>query len=448
MAVYYNREKARHGGLTGTIISVPVQIASNDPSSSIQKAQFPAGYLRCDGSIYTADDYPLLAAVLGVGDNCKFKKDNQPLNATQFQLPDLRSKHIRATTSSNIGFYNDLVVQTQDGDDVVKSGVGLEVLQNIESPYELTYNGSFYIPPQSQALKGEPAFSIDSGSYTFEREVPETGFQPHMHRSTTSRARQVDKNGNYFSNSQLNSIKTKLSLTVCEWWKNTRQDLCYWQLTTAAAVDAPGKTENSTSYYEQYGLCWNACSGFTTAGYCLWPSTTACPGLNNSKNMCIVLDVDDDCNTLKGNICEGTTFGNITYDPTFTQSCVCTLQILGECPGALNGGDLALPQNTSQLINYDDPNMPVSSLDDSYSTGYAAVSNYTMLTGFKGDDAIHKHTLNFSADEPHTYVMKTRAGTASASAGLVSKITIQKNNEPKADKYIQPYIVTEYLIKI
>lgn len=448
MAVFYNREKGKHGGLTGTIISVPVQIASNDPASELQKKQFPAGYLRCDGSIYTAAEYPLLAEVLGVGSACKFKKPDETLDPTQFQLPDLRSKHIRATTSSNIGFYNDLIVENADGDQILKSGVGLEVLQNIESPYELTYNGSFYIPPQEQALKGEPAFSIDSGTYTFEREVPETGFQPHMHRSTTARARQVDKNGNYFSNVQQNSKKSKLSLDTCEWWKNTRQDLCYWQLTSAAAIDDPGKTENATSYYEQYGLCWNACKNFTTAGYCLWPSTTACPGLANSKNVCIVKSVDDDCNTLKGNVCQGTTFGTITYDPTFTQNCVCTLSVLGQCPGALNGGDLGLPQNSSQLINYNDKNLAVTSLDDSYTTGYAAVSNITMLTGFKGDDAIHKHTLEFNADTPHTYVMKTRAGSASAASGLVSKITIQKNNEPKADKYIQPYIVTEYLIKV
>ena len=44
--------------------------------------------------------------------------------------------------------------------------------------------------------------------------------------------------------------------------------------------------------------------------------------------------------------------------------------------------------------------------------------------------------------------MRTRAAFASADTGLTSKITITKNNEPKADKYIQPYIVTEYLIKV
>lgn len=447
MAVFYNREKAKHGGLTGTIISVPVQIASDDPASAAAKFQYPAGYLRCDGSVLSATDYPLLAEVLGVGDECKFKKEGQALNSTQFQLPDLRSKHVRATTSSNIGFYNDLEVTDINDNTVYKSGVGLTVQQNIDSPYNLTYNGSFYIPPQEQPLKGEPAFTVDSGPYTFETEVAQDNFQPHMHRSSVVRTRVADVNGNYFSNNQKNYSKEKTSLDVCSWWANTRQELCYWQITTAAAVDSPGKTENSTSYYEQYGLCWGACSGFTTAGYCLWPSETNCPNVNN-QTWNVVKSIDGECNTLTGEPTSSTTFGNISYDPTFTQECVCTLSILGECPGALNGGSLSNNQNSSQLTNYEDKNLSVTSFDDDYQTGYAAVSNIITLTGFKGDEGIHKHTVGFSSDEEHTFVMKTRAGEATASLGITSTITIDTNTEPKADKYIQPYIVTEYLIKV
>ena len=56
--------------------------------------------------------------------------------------------------------------------------------------------------------------------------------------------------------------------------------------------------------------------------------------------------------------------------------------------------------------------------------------------------------IDFDSEEPHTFQMRTRAAFARADSGLTSRITITKNNEPKADKYIQPFVVTEYLIKV
>ena len=70
-----------------------------------------------------------------------------------------------------------------------------------------------------------------------------------------------------------------------------------------------------------------------------------------------------------------------------------------------------------------------------------------MDTGLEGDSNNHRHILEIDTDEPHTYVLKTRAASARADSGLQSSITISKNDDPKADKYIQPYIVQEYLIK-
>jgi hypothetical protein len=78
----------------------------------------------------------------------------------------------------------------------------------------------------------------------------------------------------------------------------------------------------------------------------------------------------------------------------------------------------------------------------------AGVSNITTLTGENGYDGTHRHRLDFDSDQPHTYTLKTRAATAQPAGRLVSRITIDINNSKKADKYIQPYIITEYLIKI
>lgn len=445
MAVFYNKERGKLGSLSGTIISFSRQLLSNDPVDSDNKKILPAGYLRCDGSVLFATEYPVLAEVLGTGGECKFKKETQFLENNQFQLPDLRNKHIRATSSANIGLYNDLLVRDADGNDIPKSGVGMDVVQNIESPFELTYTGDFYIPPQTVEMRGEPSFTVDTGSYTYETEVPARAFQPHMHRTSTTRVRQFDLNGNHFSSRQRNSRLAKSTLNVCKWWENTRQILCYWQITTAAAKGGPGENAQNSGSYEQYGLCWNACANFTTQGLCLWPDDSTCPEVINEEWN--VRQDNDDCNL--GGLRNGnnTTFGNITYTPTWTVVCKCDL-ILGVCVDGPRGQDTNFPES-EDLTNYTEINLPFSPADDdSYTTGYAAVSNYTILSGLQGDAAIHRHRLNFNADTPHSFEMKTRAGNARADSGLDSQIVIKRNTEPKADKYIQPYIVTEYLIKI
>lgn len=459
MAVFYSREKGKLGSLTGTIIHFPVQLTTDDPGDSVNMELLPGGYLRCDGRVLAATDYPMLAACLGTGTESKFRKTAQALTEDQFQLPDLRCKHIRATTSSNIGVFNDLEVENDAEKMELKTGIGLDVIMNVESPLELTYNGSFYIPPQEEPMRGEPSFTVDTGGYTASAEVPANGFQPHMHRSTTGRARMKDKNDNWFGSLQYNSVRTKSSLDLCAWWENTEQMLCYWNITTLATNGEDQEDDNGSSYWQQYGACWSACGQFYSQGYCLWPDTTTCPNVNN-KTWNIRLSASEECNKGKGNNGVTTTFGGpnepnpltatdgITYQPTWTQECVCTLPILAWCPAALNGGDTNL-QNSSVLTTdfLGEKQLPFSPVDDLYRIGNGSVQNVTQMTGFYGDDGTHRHNLDFNSDTPHTFVMRTRASFARADAGLVSKITIATNNAPKADKYIQPYIVTEYLIK-
>ena len=462
MAVFYNKQKGIHGSLTGTIISFPVEVNTEDPAQSVSRAKLPAGYMRCDGRVLTNEDYPMLAVVLGTGETSKFKKTSQTLSDDQFQLPDLRSKHIRATTSSNIGTFNDLTVTDSAGNEQVKSGVQLDVLLNVDTPFTLNYNGSFYIPPQTQALRGERSFAVETGSYTFYAEVPANAFQPHMHRTNTQRARQVDAGGNHFSSRQINSVRTKSTLNVCKWWEYAKQDLCYWYYTGVVAPGSGGRDVEPTSYEDQYGACWNSCSNFIQQGLCLWPDSTTCDNvpidrwhIRAGNNGCNYGDVPP----FPGY--GDTTWGAVTYPRTYTHSCVCTspIQIFG-CPGGINGSkpkdvedgpgndgyttvEAGLPTDLQGDIN-----LPMAPLDDAYQVGYAAVSNVHSLTGEWGNDGTHRHRLDFNSDIAHTFVMNTRASTARADAGLVSKITLATNDAPKADKYIQPYVVTEYFIKI
>ncbi len=482
MAVYYNELKGSHGSLTGSIISFPIEITdTEDPASVINKKILPAGYIRCDGRVLAAADYPMLAIVLGTGSSCKYQKADQPLTDFQIQIPDLRSKHIRATTSANIGDYNDLEVLNNNDAAIEKAGVGLDVIANIESPYTINYTGSFYIPPQTTPLRGEPRFSLETGSYTFTAEVPETAFQPHMHRSETLRARQKAANGSYFSNRQKNSVRANTTLNVCRWWENTRQDLCYWKFTGDSDFGGyPQTTTVGPTTVTMFGACFTGCTNFSSQGYCLWPDETTCPNMVNENTpgsaqdpaagaWNIRLDITGDpgdCNTsdnfegvttffgigARGNNTSLTGNPGIEYEPTWTMDCDCAT-VLGICWGGYNGHPQRNPSAGSKVLETDlqgNKNLPVGrGVDPAYPSGLTAVANMTTATGRTGNTGEHRHRIDLNPDDdPHTYKMVTRAATARADSGLVSKVSFTTNTSPKADKYIQPYIITEYLIKI
>ena len=92
MAVLYSKEKGKIGTLTGSIINWSNQLTSSDPEDPTIYETLPAGYLRCDGSVYAAEAFPELASILGVGTNCRYKKPDTNLLDNQFQVPDLGSK--------------------------------------------------------------------------------------------------------------------------------------------------------------------------------------------------------------------------------------------------------------------------------------------------------------------------------------------------------------------
>ena len=67
MPAFYNKEKSIHGTMTGSIIHFPVQLTEDDPIGQSNLELIPAGYLRCDGRVLAAAEYPLLAIVSGTG---------------------------------------------------------------------------------------------------------------------------------------------------------------------------------------------------------------------------------------------------------------------------------------------------------------------------------------------------------------------------------------------
>ena len=95
MAAFLSEERNKLGTTTGSIIAFSRELDVNDPIAGLSATLLPAGYLRCDGSIYNETQYPALAEILGLGDSCVFKQPDQTLSTSQFQVPDLRSKFIR-----------------------------------------------------------------------------------------------------------------------------------------------------------------------------------------------------------------------------------------------------------------------------------------------------------------------------------------------------------------
>lgn len=145
----YAKEKGKYGGMVGTIQPFSSYLPlANDPSSSEFRSLIPAGFLRCDGSIQAAVNYPELASILGTGEQSRFKKEETTLTDDQFQLPDLGSKFIRPGLST--GAYLDLTLEQ----DETKKRVGSEftISSNVGNTASISYSGNFRVGAVSSTL--------------------------------------------------------------------------------------------------------------------------------------------------------------------------------------------------------------------------------------------------------------------------------------------------------
>lgn len=482
MAVFYNKEKSKLGTVTGTIIHLPRQLAEDqDPTTGSSRDIVPAGYLRCDGRILSASLFPALAIILGTGVNSKFKKDEITLTDTQFQLPDFRMKNVRHTNASDVGRYNDLYVTLDDGRQQIKAGVGLEVVQRAPSPWEVEFTGDFYLPSQTIDLQSRPQFTRSQGNQVATAGVDNTQIQPHMHYSTTRRFRQNHAGAD---NSQLayKSVTTRSSLDICQWFAHSRQELCYFaadgRLNRDPSWDNPwpegawdwGGGCNSCSSYLSQGLClWPTCHGVTTGNFTAdggcaanvkW-STTGGPGdtladgssgqgpdasyngtgawqyASGNNGTCAGIgqsaDRDEYC------------FGEIQYAGKYFQNCTPAFLGIGNPLGRMWTEDTPLtPNYTYPTVPFANPGFYQAS--GVLQEGYAAGLNLTTRVGRFGNEALHTHIVPFEV-EPHTYQIITDAVNITAYGTISSQISIQINENKKADEFIQPFILTEYIIK-
>lgn len=191
MAKLYSIEKGKYGGTSGFIYPFAKTLSSADPDDSTNAVILPAGFLPCDGTIYQAALFPVLAGILGVGAECKFKGD-KTLSNTQFRVPDLGAKTIRAS-QSNIGEILNATVENTSGTLIDKAGVGALISNNQGSTAEIGYSGYLRAPSMTVDINGNPGFTV--ASTTSSETVNQLQIQPHAHYSTTFRMREQDNLG-------------------------------------------------------------------------------------------------------------------------------------------------------------------------------------------------------------------------------------------------------------
>lgn len=184
MAKNYSFEKGKYGITTGTIIPFGRYLDGTDPEGTDWINYVPAGFLRCNGFIYKARDFRALADVIGIGSNCRFKKEddtleelNESYTLGQFQLPDLGSKYISAASAN--GTYNNLLVLNPNSEEFVsRVGLEVEISLNAGNQLETTYSGSFNIPtttvpfPETQNFGTTLTSQIPSATFNSDNLLP------------------------------------------------------------------------------------------------------------------------------------------------------------------------------------------------------------------------------------------------------------------------------------
>ena len=269
MPVFLNQERTKIGTTTGTLVAFPKELDVNDPIAGLSAELLPAGYLRCDGSVYNVASFPALGEILGTGDGCAFKQPGVELSDEQFQVPDLRSKFIKATSGSDQGVINDMTVLNASNQEIKKSGVGVTVSTNVGTTAVIDLTGQFRVPGRTVALTGNLGFTKPKSPD--EEVVSALSFLPHAHYTTTYRCRVIRRAGsdvfelNYFTNASTIGVQNWFDATseqpACKFYAQTQK----WQ---GDAFNEGGGFGSSS--FEYYGICKTQCGGYDVN--CLIPT--------------------------------------------------------------------------------------------------------------------------------------------------------------------------------
>jgi hypothetical protein len=139
-----------------------------------------------------ADEYIALAEVIGVGDDCIYKKDNIILenrdeNGTggQIQLPDFGSKYLSASTSNTALVSDATAIQQTTGATVERVGVGVDITSNQGEEITVNYSGNFVIPTTDIPISGNFVMNVPFQSAV--SQITADQILTHGHYSTVAR---------------------------------------------------------------------------------------------------------------------------------------------------------------------------------------------------------------------------------------------------------------------
>ncbi len=477
MAVFYNKERAKYGHLTGQVIAWPVPYEGT-PDASNNKRSLPAGYLKCDGSKYFASDYPRLAEILGTGTNTAFMKKNidgtdfENINDNQFMVPDLGSKYPEPTTGANAGVYNNVrKVDTTTNTEKSRSGIGIDSEAAIgDTNVRISYSGSINVPSQEVEIRGKPGWNYAGASHYTEIEGPEeNAIHPHLHFSTSARSRlranpsQAETDNDHPKARGQTGLRNASTIPIQSWLDATKYG--------NVSGNPPGSAQEPCKLLDN----WNPNSNTNGDGTPLWQS-----GIGNQTiywGGCIAGDgvyeigaggqfefgclsnqsytVDrrqlvgspDGTNTIKYRsrqwlllgCTQSSSNGSTTdRDPILTVPVTYTAGAVG-MPLDFNGSALAdvvpLQSNEAAVNSTGVPDVE----NDATDTNDIPIAAGVIPTA-------HSHRVRLEKGD-HTYKVKTGAISIDPE-NLETTFDIGVDKSISIDSAVQPFIVMEYLIKI
>ncbi len=480
MATFYSKERAKYGNVTGQIITWPVNY-TGAPDSGANKKLLPAGYLKCDGAKYYAKDYPQLAAICGTGASCKFIRKNldgtniDTVTDEQFMVPDLGSKFPEPTSGANAGVYNAIRKNNNATipQEVSRSGIGIEAESAIGTNVNITYSGQINVPSQEIPVRGRPSWSYAGTTHRTDTEgVEDNAVHPHMHYSTTVRARNYTKettNNDTMLNGRC-GFKNASTINLQDWLDNTRYSNSNSNPPGSAqkpclmldAWNPNSNTGDSGSPIDNSG--WGYVRGFY--GGCIGDSNSIyrVGGGQNFEFGCL----SNQSWTAQRDTPMGTP-ENVSAAVTGKQAWICT----SWGPGSLTDLTLTVPTTYTTGANFVPLDWNGNSLAD---TGYKSdpndrtavvplqanqdiktdratcdLENETVETvdlarAAGVDPTAHNHRIDLDKGD-HNYKVKTKA-IAIAPDNLSTTMTIGEDASASIDSATAPFIVMEYLIKV
>ena len=477
MAVFYNKERAKYGHITGQVIVWPVTYEGT-PDTAINITNLPAGYLKCDGSKYFAEDYPRLAAILGTGTNTAFMKKNldgtdfETINDNQFMVPDLGSKYPEPTTGANAGVYNNIRKNDSLGTEKSRSGIGIDAEAAIGTTnVNITYSGSINVPAQEVEIKGKPGWTYAGDAhYTEVESVEENQIHPHMHFTKSApRCRlraaptilEIDNDHPVPGGST--ALQNGSTINVQEWVNATRAQNS--AANPAASGQEPCKAlynwdPNDGAVGDGTPLVGTGLAQTIYYGGCIDDNVTGIYQIGSGQGFefgCI--------NLANMTLNRQTQAGSPNSQDTGKYQSK-TQTVLGGCPGFLQssggaGGNYTIPPtyvsgalgmpvdfNGAQLTDV----LPLQSNESAISsTSTPDVRNETTDTADLSIPAgtlptAHSHRVRLDKGD-HTYKVKTDAISIDPE-NLSTTFDIGVDSSISIDSASQPFIVMEYLIKI